>query len=639
MKIVLLLLTISLSVPFINAQDLMDRVPSSAEFVMQMNLDKLDKIYPYKKIFKLDIWKDGAEEMDMKSLAVTGINFAEPAIFEVDLSDSCTYFSIHIHIANQKQFYEFLAKQSRNMNLVKDYKGSGLTLMTSRISDQILIGKNTATIMFAEMNRSYRRNNLDYLMEKYDDDVRGYEYEYEHRKAIEAIIARDRSMSLISNNSNPFNTSECYKLFDKTNEVTFWMNDLYKELARTIDDREFRRFSNVFSTFDGHMVGDFAMEKGSIDMEVRLSFDQDIQEDIKSITAGRKLNKEYLKYVPADRTALYFMSINPRAYYDWLKRSLAKTLGRQVISDQTVQDVVDLIETLIDEDAISKLISGDVLMSFNGLETIISEYKTSRYNENYEMVDEVRKQELNYPEFTIIIGVNNRKFFEKIQNILKRENILTERNGYLFVPPYDIFRAGLGVYLGEDKMILSTDFGMLDNIESGKLYEDHALDAKTNFYAELRIKDFFQKLADESNNYTEFNFFNFMSSTFDRIEIMADPNEKKLSAKGNLYMVDQKKNAYFSLMNGFNALFLKMEKNRTEGKYEFYSDRIEKLIKKYENLPADRKSEKGDSMIKVANEILKNKKGKEEPFILREIIWSLEELIEGNEEMIEYNYE
>ncbi len=636
MKKLTLLFIILLATQFNNAQNLFDRIPHNAEFAIQFNLDKMDKIYSHKKVLKNDMWKKLAEDMDMKSLTGMGIDLAKPFMFSVDLTDSCSYFSVHAHVANEKMFYEFLARQSKNMDMIKDYKGSGYTLIKSGRSDQAILGKGTVSFIFADLNRQYRRENLEYLMEVYYEEIRDYEYEYQQRDAIEGLMAIERTLGLLKNNPKPFSKTDCFKLFDKTNEVTFWMNKLYSQLAKTIDDREFRQFSNVFSTFEGYQAADFSMDKGALNMEMKMNFEKDIQDDILEITQGRTLKKDFLKYIPKDRMAIYFMSINPKAYYNWIKKSMVHSFGGNMISDASLNDMVEIIETLIDEDAISKLVSGDVLMSFNGIESRITEYKSSRYNEDFEMEDVIRKEETEYAEFTIVIGLNNYKFFEKIQNIMKRENLLSEKDGYLMIPPNRDLKSGMGIHMNEERMILSTDFDMLANLKEGKFYEGHNLDVNSNFYVDARIQTFFNQLAEESNRYSEYTFYDFMRSTFDRLVIMSNPNDKQLSASGKLEMIDKKQNVYITFMNAINNLYVKNELKRNENRYQFYSDRINKLIKKYEALSADKKSMKGDEVVKAAKEALKSKEAKGEPYMLKEIIWGLEEIIDGKDYEPEY---
>jgi hypothetical protein len=622
------------------AQNLMDRVSKDAEFVLEFGMEKMEKIYSHKKIFKNAMWKDIAKDGDMKSIVETGVDFTKPAYIAIDITDSCTFFSFHFHLSNKDKFVKMMSKSNKNITIIDNYKESGFTYLQSGRDNNLFYDENSATMNFSSLNRSYRRENMDYLMEVYYEDIKDFEYEYQQENAIEGIIARNRSLEILMNKPASFTTSDCYKLIDKKEEINIWINKLYSQLGKITNDRDFRRFSNVFSTFDAHQLITLSMDKGAVSLDYRMNFDNDIQKQMANITEGRSLNKEFLKYIPKDRFGVYQMSINPKAYYDWLKESLASSLGGNYISDQSVRDIVDLIETLIDEEAISNLVSGDVLFSFNKVQKGTREYITSKYNENFELEEKVQTREVEYPEFTVLLGVKNKKFFQKILDIMKRENLLKEEMGYFFIPGNRDFPVGFGVRLEDDKLIISNDFELFKRIEKKNLYTPNTVESDLSYYGELRISALFETLLKDVNNYSEYTFMAALRDNFEILEMKSQKVNNGMGIKGSLKMVDQKKNAYVSIIDMINNLYQLNEIDRNKGKYDFYSTRLKELIKEYEVLPSDRKSMSGDEAIKRAKAALQSKEAKEEPYLLRRLFWDLEDAIKGQlDDSYKYEYD
>ncbi|MCB0478707.1 MAG: hypothetical protein KDC84_11110, partial [Crocinitomicaceae bacterium] len=580
-KTILFLSSIALGINMF-AQELMDQIPANSNFVIQLGFDQMEKIYPTSKLFKQEIWMDAAKELDVKTLSETGINYKKPALFSAEFTDTCNYFSLHYEIANSKQYYEFLAKNMRNMELTKNYKGSGITLVKNNQNGYMFVTETYAVIVFAEINRNYRRNNIDYLLEVYYEELRQYEYEYEQKDAIQGILARERMLELLMNKGNSFKTSKSYQLKDETHEITVWMNLLFSKL-QTINELGFRGLGGVMSILDSYSVYDVSMEKGAINMDMQMDFSPEIKSEMMALVKNRKLNPELFKYLPKERLMTYALSNDPGAYYQWMKKYIAEAIGRRYFSNGTMNDIVDLIGTILDEKAISTLMTGDVVASWNKMEVIEYEYKSNRYNDNFEMEEYVKKRKVEFPQFTVVTGIQNMDFFQKILNILKRENLVKEENDYLLIPAGREIPSGLGIYLKNNVLIISNDFQMLNGLKENKDYGKEEMDTETSFYAHLNIRKLFDFLAEETTNFYEYNGFDFVRKTFDELEIRSITSQKDhFQVSTSLKMVDSKSNAYVSAMNGLNDMYVKSEVNKDKGKYEFYSAKLNAMIKKYE---------------------------------------------------------
>lgn len=639
MKKLLQLLTILSIIP-VFSQNLLKRVSADAELVIEFGMDKLEKIYPHKKVFKNAMWMDIAKKENMKSMIETGIDFKKPGYLAIDMTDSCTYFSIHFSIANKKQFINLVTKNMRNKSMYDDYKGSGITYIQNGRDENLLLTDKSATFAFCSMNRDYGRENQDYLLEVYYDDIKEYEYEYQQRNAIEGIFGRERMLKLIKNNPNPFEQSTCFKMIDEREEINVWINKLYSKLGGAINDRDIKQFSKLFSSFDAYQTFQISADPGAVNAKIKMNFDQDINSEIDKMTEGRKLRADFLNYIPNDYLGMYMMSINPKAYYDWLKKSLVNAIGGNYIKEESLNDAVELIETLIDEEAIANILSGDLLFAYNGMEKVEKEYQVTTYDEDFKRIETTKTREIEFPEFTMVIGVNNKKFFQKIIDIIERENIAKQQNGYFILPGQREFPTGFGIKLQNDKLIISNDFELFDRIEKKDMYQTNLTNLDRSFYANLKLNVIFDEMLKNTRNYTDYTMASLMKKYVSSIQMYSYDVDNGMGVKGQIEFVDKKKNSYTSIVNMLNEFYLQNELKRDEGKFEFYSKGLKEMMAKYESLPADKKTLDGDKLYKQAEELLKSKKAKEEPYMLRKATWELEEVMESKSyENPYYEYE
>ncbi|MEZ4936063.1 MAG: hypothetical protein R2799_00555 [Crocinitomicaceae bacterium] len=622
----------------LNAQNLMHQIPANSELVIQLGLDNLNQLYPTSKLFKLDMWKDAAKEMQTSSMETTGINFKKPAFLSVDFADTCSYFSFHFEIANSKQFYELIAKNRRDLESFRNYKNTNFTLVNLGRNQFLFIGNDYAVLTWAEMQKEFSDEKMDYFMEIYYEELRKYEYEYQQEDAIQGFLARERMVELLTNKGRSFDSTNCFQIFDETHEINVWFNQFFSQMSNFIYDREVLQLSRLFSILDAQAGFDFSMLKGKAEMEMRIEFSDEMGNEIQKMFQDRKLNQDFFKYIPEDRLFVQAMSINSGVYYHWVKRVFTESLGGTYLSKETMQDIMDLVSILLDEEAITNLVSGDFLFALNKIEKVEFEYKSNRYNDNFEMEEYTRTRTVEFPEFTMVLGIDNMRFFEKILSILIRENLVKEENGYFILPAGREFPSGVGIWIKEDRMIISNDFKMLNNLKLNTYYNSKETMAIKSVYSELHIHHLFDYLAQETTNYYDFVGFSFLKNTFKDLnfELSTDVNNK-VRGHAQLEMMDTKTNAYVSLMNGLNEMFVKMELEKDKGKYEFYSSRLEALIKVYESIPEEKKSEEGDKLVQIVKEAIHSKESKDDPYILKSLIWKMEDAIRGDfNQLIDY---
>ena len=641
-KLILINLMLCFAV-FGNTQDLLNRIPSEADLVMEIRMDKLEKIYSHKKVFKSRMWLDLISKMKIRSMSETGIDFTEPGYFSFDLTDSTKYSSFHFQIVNEAKFLSFLEKESEYVKVFKNYKDSKWTLVQIKKDASFFIHKNTATLVFADLNRPYRRENQEYLLEKYYEEVREYESDYSQLRKIASIFARDRMFNLLNSNSTPFSSSICYKMITEGEEVNVWLNKLYSKLGHVFSRREFGPLVNLFDLFDANQVYTIATDPGKVELQSKIQFDQGENNELIQLRKGRKLRADFIQMVPEDYIGMYTLSYNTKPLYSWLKKIVFNTannaIGGKFVKSETIQDVIDLLETLIDEDEIANLFSGDALFSLNSIEKHTKEFKAFHYTDDFERVDVLKKRTIDFPEVTLVIGVKNIRFFEKIISILDRENIVQKEGDFYTIPPSREFPTGIGIQLSNEKLILSNDFKLFELLAENKGYKTKIQNLNLSIYGHLNMDLLFGQIAQSTNNYYDYVIANTTKKYLKDIKLTSVEVENGLGIQGILSFNDQKQNAYISIIEMMDDLYQHNTGSRNEGRYKFYSEKLNKLLDKYEKLPAEERSETGDRFFVESKKLLGSKEAKESPYELKRMIRKMEDVLNGEDFYPEEHYE
>lgn len=227
-------------------------------------------------------------------------------------------------------------------------------------------------------------------------------------------------------------------------EATLWVNDftaLYKDA--------------IPSYFGGGYYGDNPYDMFNLDrlysgmsLTSKLNFD-DTNASIKTIYTmndemaayqkaiyNGKMNSNFYKYFNEDTMQGYF-SINVSTEgtlkaYPKLVDAMFEGVEKEHLED-FVPIATRLISILLDEEAIAKVVRGDMLLVMNGIENIEATYTTYDYDENYESIEVTKTKTETVPNFILMVTSEEKEIFNRLMRIGIKEGAVTAENGFFQV--------------------------------------------------------------------------------------------------------------------------------------------------------------------------------------------------------------
>ncbi len=158
-----------------------------------------------------------------------------------------------------------------------------------------------------------------------------------------------------------------------------------------------------------------------------------------------KLDKAFLKYFNQDDALAYLSSsIDSQAALEEFP-ALYTSIMKAILPDfnEEVSLGAEFLAILLDEEAIAKLITGDVLFILNDLSEKEIEYTTYEYDDDWNSTEVTKTKNEFVPDFTLMLGSQNTNFINKLIRLGAKHKVIDLKNSYseVTVPnmPFKIF--------------------------------------------------------------------------------------------------------------------------------------------------------------------------------------------------------
>lgn len=254
------------------------------------------------------------------------------------------------------------------------------------------------------------------------------------------------------------------------NKITHWGNN---------------PFGDLYANNKGNRIAyNLYMNDNDITVESITEMNQQFTKMYKKVT-DRKLNPNFYNFINEDKNIGYAaFSLNTeeilKEYPDFVKESFRNngSIGK------IVGLASDIFTTVLDEEAIGKVISGDALLLFNDIDEKEVTYTSYDYNEDFEYVETEETKMETVPDFMLMFSSKDTSLFSKLMNYAIEEEGAVKQNGYYEIVdkgdvPFDIF-----VVLKEDMVIVCTSemdaTQIVNGTYKGKLSDDHRKMLKNN---------------------------------------------------------------------------------------------------------------------------------------------------------------
>lgn len=275
------------------------------------------------------------------------------------------------------------------------------------------------------------------VTESYYDDKYYADYEKEYAaqqqkiKILNTKWTLDQAKKILTAEYPSIEENKDYNnSLDKNAIAELWISDLtdlYK-IALSGFSREYeKRMPNLgYEHFYSKLYADKNSFKLTMDFKLSKN-----EADFYSKITKRKLNKNFLKYIESDKAIAFLgYATDTKAYLQELpkkiKRYTSSFLG---INDDQIMDIgADIFSTLLDEEAVAKVINGDALIVVNGVTSRNVTYKTYDYDDDYNQKEVTKTKKESIPDFLAMFSSEDPRIFKKLLNYGVTKDVVRNEN-------------------------------------------------------------------------------------------------------------------------------------------------------------------------------------------------------------------
>ncbi|AWM13729.1 hypothetical protein DI487_07535 [Flavobacterium sediminis] len=267
--------------------------------------------------------------------------------------------------------------------------------------------------------------------DEYDDDFyqdyrkEGEQTQEEKIAKQEALVAQMFEKSFVAPTSAKVNAKADISSWIDYQSVYSQVSSLYSLFST------FTPKANVPSDYAIKGMGaDLYFENGKARMEQTVEYTEALAK-IMSKIVRRKPNKKAFNHFPKNEPLAYLSyHINTAEALKNYPKIAEQMLSSLPVEKQDVDIMMDLITTLIDEEATATLFDGDFTLFFHDMEQYEYSYTSIEYDEDYQETEVEKTITKNKPVFSMIITSSHPTMSEKLINLGVRKHALTPENGH-----------------------------------------------------------------------------------------------------------------------------------------------------------------------------------------------------------------
>tara|TARA_R110002050_G_scaffold16719_1_gene50486 strand:+ start:136407 stop:138323 length:1917 start_codon:yes stop_codon:yes gene_type:complete len=292
----------------------------------------------------------------------------------------------------------------------------------------------------------------------YNDDY--YKKQEEKRKEREAKREEKRKRSLgkviekakiilagnYANGSILKNSAYVKSIGTEKDEATFWVNDfgsIYDQALPVLlggMNNQYQMFN--FKRLYGGMslTSKLHFEESKASIKTLYTMNDEMASYNRDMYNG-KMNSNFFKYFNEDQVLGYF-AINMST--EGILKTYPKMMETMFagVEKEHFEDIIPiatrLFSVLLDEEAIAKIIRGDMLFVMNGIQNREVTYTTYEYDENYESTEVTKTKNETMPNFLFMVTSEEKEIFDRLMRIGIKEGVINVENGIYQVKIPDV---------------------------------------------------------------------------------------------------------------------------------------------------------------------------------------------------------
>lgn len=591
----------------VSAQELIEYVNKNASVVAMINLKQIKTKADFDELIKLPFVK----EMDKKiakdisrnlieentpyylNLSKYGINVNSNSYFYFVSGKEMYSGALIVSINDKNKFTEFVKIFTKDKEGEK-IKSKDSYLQTNKRDFYIIWNNNIAVFMSATINPA-QKEAIEKQVKKqlgYDDKIEVTEeiteevteeeglrkpsytdiYELKHKKidSIQKNWFKNNTANFIKHRGiNSYAKNTDFNNYTKSNPdaalvVDYGLfSDMYFNAFKNIYPKQFRKLASAdliqSFTKDMKMFIKFNFSKD----DVTFNFDIKLSEKVNEVFAEVKkksINKDFLKYMKKDMMGYYAFGLDVKGYSEGTKELLQENLTEIPKYGKIAVGVIDLLDIIIDEDAIYELFTGDVVFGINGVKEFEVVRKTYDWDDNFNKIEKTDTITRKMPEILFMLGVGNKKNVNKLIALLESTKILEKKENFYSV---DVKGNKIPVFLRiyNDILFISNNEKYIKNpkvySKTEQLSKQHSKMFKKNFFvAYANTATVSRYFADSEISFNEKKMLIAASNTIKHITLTGNKKNKYMNSKYFIKLSETEDNSIKDIIIFMNKLYL-----------------------------------------------------------------------------------
>ncbi|MDO6811442.1 hypothetical protein [Tenacibaculum soleae] len=477
-KIIAILLFVN-TIVVLQAQKLENKIPNNADVVIMANADNLFDLISVSDVNENIIGKKILKNINRKredkitSVSKAGFNIKSNGYYFFQKSDSISYHTFLVELNDRALFESMLSER----DIKKIRKEDGYSFIEG-YNDLRIWNDKILLIVNGDKSRSYFKKH-DERFEKLKEKGESI---YSVRKRFAQLWTKKYAFSILENStSNGIATNSSFQKGKKKGSVaTLWVrnygmlvSDLIGSFSRNLSSSMTyfmpKEGENIYGVEEVTANLFFNENNASITLDMAVS--DDMSKSFKKIY-NQKMNSTLINSFDHNKAlAFWSISMNTEELLKQYPTMINKMYGGIVPKfKEEISVVADLFSLLVDEAAIAKLVTGDALFVLNDFSEKEVSYTSYKYDENYKRKEVTKTKKTVVPDFTLMIGSEEKELLTKIFKLgQKHKTVTVSNNVFEFIKKSKDIPFNIYAVIKNDVLYITTSKVRAINIEAGRI--------------------------------------------------------------------------------------------------------------------------------------------------------------------------
>lgn len=460
------------------------------DYFVQLNTSEFSKKVNIDSLFNHKLFKSfNKEDSNIKLIDFIGsLDKSRNATIHGNYKDSLSYTQITLPILDENnitQIVQQMIKKSDTTNNEHVIKNSNYSIYSPSEEDFTIAWNKKVLILYISYKTAPNRNlsytdydEADVVEEEYAEDVEDNdtvivseaddvafesteavrvdeteaeevyyddeEYDDAYYEKIRAenkirlaeerkITHEEHAIAIAKIFENGFETPHSSKVNTKA-DISAWFN--YETFSKKISSFYYaiaKLPTNNMPTPSMHSIKginlDMFFENDKARVEETIEYSKPLADIMKKVIS-RKPNKNIFEFFPKTEPLAYFSyHMSTEEILKNYPSIIEQSFSNLPIKKYGLDIAIDLMTTIVDEEATATLLDGDFTMFFHGIENYDYTYKSVDYDDDYEEIEVEKTISKTRPVFSFIVTSTHPKMSAKLLDLGVKQKVLTLDNG------------------------------------------------------------------------------------------------------------------------------------------------------------------------------------------------------------------